>query len=35
MSIPVIGPIVVPFIGAVAATLYGHEMKMEKEVAVS
>ncbi len=34
MSIPVIGPIAIPFIGAVAATLYGHEMKMEEEVAV-
>lgn len=35
MGIPVIGPIVIPFIGAVAATLYGHEMRMEKEVAVA
>lgn len=33
MSIPVIGPIAMPFICAVAATLYGHEMKMEQEIA--
>lgn len=34
MSIPVIGPILIPFIGAVAATLYGHQMGMEKEVTI-
>ena len=32
MSIPVIGPILMPFIFAVAATIYGHEVAMEKEV---
>lgn len=35
MSIPVIGPIAIPFICAVAATLYGHEMGMENEVVVA
>ena len=31
MSIPVIGPILMPFIFAVAATIYGHEVAMERE----
>lgn len=31
MSIPVIGPVLMPFIFAVAATIYGHEVAMEKE----
>lgn len=35
MSIPVIGPILIPFICAVAATIYGHEAQMEKEVIVA
>jgi len=35
MSIPVIGPILVPFICAVAATIYGHEMKMEEAVVLN
>lgn len=33
MSIPVIGPILMPFIFAVAATIYGHEATMEKAIA--
>lgn len=33
MSIPVIGPVLMPFIFAVAATIYGHQTVMEKELA--
>ncbi len=32
MSIPVIGPILVPFICAVSATMYGHQARMEEEI---
>jgi len=35
MSIPVIGPILIPFIFAIAATIYGHEVEMQKEVVMA